>query len=45
MYVVKYLYKGKKFAVRVLANNQADAMNTVISMTRGRIYSVSEVVI
>lgn len=45
MFIVKYLYNGKKLSVRVLAKSQADAINTVISMTRGRIYSVSEVVI
>lgn len=43
MYVVKYLYNGKKYAIRVLAKSQTDAMNTVICMTRGRVYAIREV--
>lgn len=43
MYVVKYTYNGKRYAIRVLANSQEAAVNTVVSMTRGRVYAIREV--
>lgn len=44
MFVVKYLFRGQRYAVRVLAETPGKATNTAIEMTRGHIYSVTEVI-
>lgn len=44
LFVVKYLFRGQKYSVRILAETQGKATNTAIDMTRGHIYSVTEVI-
>lgn len=44
LFVVKYLFRGQRYAVRILAETPGKATNTAIEMTRGHIYSVTEVI-
>jgi hypothetical protein len=43
LFIVKYLFRGQRYSVRVLAETSTKATDTAIEMTRGRIYCVSEV--
>ena len=44
LFIVKYLFAGRKYAVRVCATNREKAADTVDCMTKGHIYSVREVI-
>lgn len=41
-FIVKYVFAGRKYAVRVCAADYDRAVNTVSTMTSGRVYSVRE---
>lgn len=43
-FIVKYLFAGRRISVRVCASNYDKAVETVTTMTRGRVYSVREVI-
>lgn len=44
LFVVKYLFRGQRYSIRVLAETSTKATDTAIEMTRGHIYSVTEVI-
>ena len=42
LYIVKYFFNGKKYAVRTNADSAEKAVETIRTMTRGKVYSVYE---
>lgn len=43
-FIVKYIWDNRRIAVRVCAASYDRAVDTVMTMTRGRVYSVKEVI-
>lgn len=44
LYIVKYIFNGKKYAVRTNAETAVKAIEIVRTMTYGKVYSVHECV-